>query len=65
MVKLESIDKRIIKDNSFLEFYGTLIGDGWLGRYKYKNKVCHIVGISGHSILDREYFDYCRVSWYC
>lgn len=42
----------------FLEFYGALLGDGWLSSlsYNYKNKKSlWWVGISGHSILDKEY----------
>ena len=60
MVVIKTVDKKIINNDLFLEFYGTLIGDGWLGKYIYKNKINHIVGVSGHSVLDREYFNYCR-----
>lgn len=44
----------------FLEFYGILLGDGWIGRYNYGGKVAHWIGISGHSELDRDFFLYCR-----
>lgn len=60
MVLLKPIDEDIINNELFLEFYGALIGDGWLGRYKYKNKINHIVGLSGHSVLDRDYLNYFR-----
>lgn len=44
----------------FLEFYGILLGDGWISRLHYKNKIIHLVGISGHSQLDRDFFIYCK-----
>lgn len=47
-----------IDDVLFLEFYGALLGDGWLSSlsYDYKNKkTLWWVGISGHSELDRDY----------
>ncbi|MFB6246109.1 MAG: hypothetical protein ABEI74_00760 [Candidatus Pacearchaeota archaeon] len=47
-----------IGDNFFLELYGVLLGDGWLGKYQHKNKVASIIGISGHYHEDREYFKY-------
>ena len=47
-------------DPLFLEFYGILLGDGWIGRYKYKNKVISLIGISGHAKLDRNFFLYCK-----
>lgn len=60
MVVLNLVDEKIINNNSFLELYGALIGDGWLGRYKYRNKTSHIFGLSGHAILDRDYFYYIK-----
>lgn len=60
MGKTVPINRDIINNDLFLEFYGTLFGDGWLGKYPYKNRSNCVVGISGHSILDREYFNYCR-----
>lgn len=47
-----------IKDPLFLEFYGVLLGDGWLSKLKYKGKVINLIGISGHAKLDREFFYY-------
>lgn len=45
-----------------LELYGTILGDGWLGKYKNKKKgreyFYYLLGISGNSKLDREYFDF-------
>lgn len=45
-------------DPVFLEFYGALLGDGWLSKLKYKNKITHLIGISGNRSLDREFFLY-------
>lgn len=46
-------------DNSLvLEFYGALLGDGWLTSRTYytpRKYLQSIVGMSGHSINDREY----------
>lgn len=48
-----------LDDPLFLEFYGALLGDGWLSSlsYVYKNykKSLWWVGISGHAELDKEY----------
>jgi len=44
----------------FLEFYGILIGDGWMGEYYFKNKKIRMIGISGHYSLDRNFFMYCK-----
>lgn len=44
----------------FLEFYGVLLGDGWIGEYKHKGKITKIIGISGHISLDRDFLLYCR-----
>lgn len=47
-----------VNDPLFLEFYGALLGDGWLSSlsYTYKTKRnLWWVGISGHSILDKDY----------
>lgn len=49
-----------ISDSLFLEFYGILLGDGWISNYKYKNKRFWIIGISGHSRLDKDFFVYCK-----
>lgn len=45
-------------DNKFLEFYGILLGDGWLSHLKCKNKNIWFAGISGNRKLDREFFNY-------
>lgn len=55
--KLLEID---IADPIFLEFYGILIGDGWLSKLKYKNKITHLIGISGHKEFDKELHLYCK-----
>lgn len=47
-----------INNPLFLEFYGTLLGDGWLSHllYNYKEKrSLWWVGISGHAKLDRSH----------
>jgi hypothetical protein len=42
----------------FLEFYGSLIGDGWLSNYVTGGKRVWIIGLCGHLVLDREYISY-------
>ena len=49
-----------IKDLLFLEFYGILLGDGCLSRYKYKNKVFYTIVLSGHRKLDKNFFLYIK-----
>ncbi|MBW3019422.1 hypothetical protein KY329_04540 [Candidatus Woesearchaeota archaeon] len=44
-----------IKDPIFLEFYGALLGDGWLSINKNKGRTQWWVGLCGHSKKDREY----------
>ena len=38
------------------EFYGILMGDGCISRYRYKSKIRHEIRIDGHSITDAEYY---------
>lgn len=48
-------------DARFLEFYGALLGDGWLSSlsYQYKTRRSYWwIGISGHAQLDRQYLQY-------
>src|SRR3989344_1122087 len=52
--KYENINLKM-DDPLFLEFYGVLLGDGWIGKYRYKNKITNLIGISGNSRLDREF----------
>ncbi len=52
------INMEIIHDPIFLEFYGALLGDGWLSQLKNKNKIIRIIGLCGHIQLDREYLFY-------
>ena len=47
-------------DPVFLEFYGALLGDGWLSKLKYKNKTIYLIGISGNRSLDREFLLYLK-----
>lgn len=49
-----------INDPLFLELYGILLGDGWLSKFNYKNKVIRFIGICGHKKLDRDFIFYCR-----
>lgn len=44
----------------FLEFYGVLLGDGWLSSLNYRNKTIWLIGISGNGSLDREFFSYLK-----
>ncbi|MAH03335.1 hypothetical protein CMI39_00955 [Candidatus Pacearchaeota archaeon] len=57
---IEQLSKLDLKNSLFLEFYGILLGDGWIGIYHHKNKTINLIGISGHSKLDREFFLYCK-----
>jgi len=41
-----------------IEFLGILYGDGWLGKYSYKNKKHWWVGVCGNSVDDKEYLKY-------
>src|SRR3989344_3032881 len=49
-----------ITDDSFLELYGILLGDGWLSKLTYKGKIIWLIGISGHAKDDREFFLHCK-----
>src|SRR3989338_5346140 len=65
----KSIKEKIKKQNQiildianpiFLEFYGVLLGDGWLGKWNYKGRTVTWIGISGSAKLDREFFNYLK-----
>ena len=45
----------LLDNKEFLEFYGVLLGDGWLSNYSYKKKKFWVIGISGDSNKDRKY----------
>ena len=49
-----------IEDPLFLEFYGALLGDGWLSKWKRKNKTINLIGISGNLSLDKEFILYLK-----
>jgi hypothetical protein len=51
------ISEKVVESKLFLEFYGALLGDGWIGKYYNKKyeKIHWIVGFSGHSTKDRKY----------
>ena len=63
---IESKENFKIDINSplFLEFYGALLGDGWLSAlsYRYKAGAPNLwwVGISGHAVLDKEYLHFLK-----
>ena len=45
------------KDKLFMEFYGALLGDGWMSAYKCGKlkKRRWVIGLSGHINLDKDY----------
>lgn len=49
-----------LNNTLFLEFYGALLGDGWMSKLHYKGKVTYLIGISGNARLDREFFYYLK-----
>jgi hypothetical protein len=49
-----------LENEKFLEFYGILLGDGWISKLKNKNKTISLFGVSGHITLDREFLLYCK-----
>lgn len=51
-----------ITDNSFLEFYGILLGDGWLSNFSSGDKRVWIIGISTNLKLEKEFVKhYCSI----
>ena len=40
------------------EFYGVLMGDGCISRYKNQNKIVYAIRIDGNSLTDKEYYLY-------
>jgi hypothetical protein len=55
---LEKNFKIDVDDLYFSEFYGALLGDGWLSHLSYRGKYkkdLWWVGVSGHAKLDRKY----------
>ncbi len=49
-----------INDPSFLEFYGVLMGDGWLSNFVSTNKKIWLIGICGNLSHDRDFIYYCK-----
>lgn len=47
-----------IHNPNFLEFYGVLLGDGWLSKLNYKNKNIWLIGVSGDKRWDMEFYLY-------
>ena len=45
-------------DPLFLEFYGALLGDGWLSALSNEKKKLWWVGVSCHAKLDKSYLEY-------
>ena len=46
----------------FLEFYGILLGDGWLSNFKVRNKKVWLIGISSNLRLDKEFVVYYKMN---
>ena len=53
--------KKLLTNQDFLEIYGRLLGDGWLGIYDFtlltKKKKNYIIGFCGHLEKDREFIN--------
>lgn len=45
-------------DKSLAEFYGILLGDGCISKYKNHNKIVYAIRIDGNSITDKDYYNY-------
>jgi hypothetical protein len=63
--KRESKKEPVILDITnplFLEFYGVLLGDGWMSKLKFRGKINNLIGISGNAKKDREFFVYLKKS---
>lgn len=61
--KIREQQKPIIIDITnplFLEFYGILLGDGWMSKLTYRGKTTNLIGISGNAKKDREFFIYLK-----
>lgn len=57
----KSKSKRIeidLEDPFILEFYGALLGDGWISHFKNKTKNTYLFGFSGDLDKDKEYHEY-------
>ncbi len=50
-----------IDDPSILEFYGALLGDGWISHFKNKTKNTYLFGFSGDLNKDKEYHEYLQL----
>ncbi|MGH2566356.1 MAG: hypothetical protein ACRDE5_17695, partial [Ginsengibacter sp.] len=51
-----------ILNKKFLEFYGVLLGDGWLSQLKYKKKFIWLIGIAGDKRYDKEFYAYLKAN---
>lgn len=49
-----------IENPIFLEFYGVLLGDGWMSKLNYRGKTINLIGISGNGKKDRDFFVYLK-----
>lgn len=61
--KIRKIQKPLNMDISntlFLEFYGVLLGDGWMSKLVYRGKTINLIGISGNANKDKEFFIYLK-----
>lgn len=61
-IRLKNEKEFIIRldDPKFLEFYGVLLGDGWLSKFNIKNKTLYVIGISGDKRYDKEFYFYLK-----
>lgn len=49
-----------LQDSLFLEFYGNLLGDGWLSNFFTKNRKVWLIGMCGNLTNDRELIEHYR-----
>lgn len=47
-------------NNELLEFYGVLLGDGCISRYKNDGRIRYAIRIDGNSLTDEEYYIYLK-----
>lgn len=43
------------------EFYGILLGDGCISKYKNRNRIIYAIRIDGNSITDKYYYHYIKL----
>lgn len=50
-----------LEDPFILEFYGALLGDGWISHFRSKSKNIYLFGFSGDFNKDKEYHEYLQL----